>query len=124
MVENGALLRRDSNRHLIASTAKEEDMSKFCHACGNEIDSRAELCPGCGVRQPVDRHRGRKSRNVAAVLALFLGGIGAHKFYLGHMVWGLLYLVFAWTFIPAFLGFLEFFVYVSTSEETFAARHG
>ena len=54
---------------------------------------------------------------------LFLGGIGAHKFYLGHMVWGLLYLVFAWTFIPAFLGFLEFFVYVSTSEETFAPPH-
>lgn len=26
--------------------------SKFCHACGKDLDTRAELCPGCGVRQP------------------------------------------------------------------------
>jgi len=23
----------------------------FCFACGRQIDARAEICPGCGVRQ-------------------------------------------------------------------------
>lgn len=26
--------------------------SKFCFACGRALDARAEICPGCGVRQP------------------------------------------------------------------------
>jgi hypothetical protein len=26
--------------------------TKFCFACGQVIDSRAEICPNCGVRQP------------------------------------------------------------------------
>ena len=30
--------------------------TKFCHACGKVIDARAEICPGCGVRQLVVHH--------------------------------------------------------------------
>lgn len=26
---------------------------KYCHACATVLDARAELCPKCGVRQPV-----------------------------------------------------------------------
>ncbi|MFH4181154.1 zinc ribbon domain-containing protein, partial [Acinetobacter baumannii] len=25
--------------------------TKFCYACGQQIDARAEICPKCGVRQ-------------------------------------------------------------------------
>ena len=44
---------------------------------------------------------------VYALLALFLGGLGAHKFYSGKTFQGILYFVFSWTFIPSFIAFIE-----------------
>ncbi|EFL92339.1 TM2 domain-containing hypothetical protein [Candidatus Regiella insecticola LSR1] len=38
----------------------------------------------------------------------FFGGIGAHKFYLGKIGQGFLYLLFFWTLIPAIIAFIEF----------------
>ena len=40
---------------------------------------------------------------VYILLALFLGGIGAHDFYVGKTVKGLIKLVFCWTGIPMFI---------------------
>ncbi|RJX80311.1 NINE protein [Escherichia coli] len=59
----------------------------------------------------------------AALLAFFLGGLGAHKFYLGKVGQGFLYL-FCWTFIPAIVAFIEFFIYLCTSDEDFARKYG
>ena len=42
-----------------------------------------------------------KSRILAAVLAIFLGGLGIHKFYMGKIGWGVVYLLFCWTGVPA-----------------------
>ncbi|MBR1373314.1 TM2 domain-containing protein [bacterium] len=42
-----------------------------------------------------------------ALLAIFLGGFGAHNFYAGKTVKGIIYLVLCWTFIPALLGLIE-----------------
>ena len=67
---------------------------------------------------------GIKSRMVAALLAIFLGGIGAHKFYLGRTLWGLIYLVFCWTGIPAILGILEGITYLLSSDRSFALKYG
>lgn len=94
----------------------------FCFACGQGIDVRAEICPKCGVRQK--RATGTKSRIAAALLAFFLGGFGIHKFYLGRPVWGIFYLLFCWTFIPAVIAFVEFIVYLCMSDESFAAKYG
>lgn len=58
-----------------------------------------------------------KSKSTAIVLALFLGGVGLHKFYLGKNFQGFLYLVFCWTFIPAFISLLEGFSYMTYSQE-------
>jgi TM2 domain-containing membrane protein YozV len=52
----------------------------------------------------------RKSRTAGLVLTLFLGGIGAHRFYLGETLLGILYLLFFWTFVPAIVAFVELFV--------------
>ena len=64
-----------------------------------------------------------KSRTVALLLALFLGGIGAHKFYLGKVGTGLLYLLFFWTLIPGLIALLEAIRWLYMSNESFAARY-
>ena len=45
---------------------------------------------------------------VYCILAFFLGGIGAHKFYAGKTGVGLMFLIFCWTFIPSFVAFIDF----------------
>nr|WP_228128000.1 TM2 domain-containing protein [Acinetobacter soli] len=60
----------------------------------------------------------------AGVLALFLGGFGVHKFYLGKVGQGILYLLFFWTFIPAIIAFFEAIIYFCTSDENFAKKYG
>lgn len=67
---------------------------------------------------------GKKSRIAAALLAFFLGGFGVHKFYLGRIGWGILYLLFCWTFIPALVAFIEFIIYLCMSDEDFARKYG
>jgi TM2 domain-containing membrane protein YozV len=51
----------------------------------------------------------RKNPTTGVLLALFLGGIGAHHFYMGSIGLGVLYLVFCWTFIPGIVAFVEMF---------------
>ena len=65
-----------------------------------------------------------KSRVAAVLLALFLGGIGAHKFYLGRAGQGIIYLIFCWTFIPGIIAFIEAIVYAVSSEDAFHAKYG
>lgn len=67
---------------------------------------------------------GEKSRIIAALLAFFLGGFGIHKFYLGQIGWGIVYLLFCWTFIPSIVAFIEFIIYLCTSDEDFARKYG
>ena len=50
-----------------------------------------------------------KNRNTALVLTLFLGGLGAHRYYLGQILLGILYTLFCWTFVPAVIAFVELF---------------
>ena len=47
---------------------------------------------------------------VYCVLAFFLGGIGAHKFYAGKVGAGIVYLLFCWTFIPGVIAFIELII--------------
>lgn len=89
----------------------------------------APLCPSCGARQGAQgayrtSSGGGKSRYTAAALALLLGGVGVHKFYLGQVGLGILYLMFSWTLIPGVIAFVEFIIYLSMSDERFAQRYG
>lgn len=52
----------------------------------------------------------QKNPTTAVLLALFLGGLGTHKFYLGQTGMGVVYLLFCWTYIPSIIAFMEAFV--------------
>jgi TM2 domain-containing membrane protein YozV len=52
----------------------------------------------------------KKDRTVALLLTLFLGGLGAHRFYMGQVGLGIVYLVFCWTLVPAMIAFVELFL--------------
>ena len=64
-----------------------------------------------------------KSKVVAALLAIFLGSFGAHKFYLGKIFMGILYLLFCWTWIPGMIGFFEGIVYLCSNDVKFQRKH-
>lgn len=51
----------------------------------------------------------RRDEVVGVLLALFLGGFGAHHFYLRRVGLGILYLCFFWSPFPWVLGFIECF---------------
>ncbi|MFZ2472420.1 MAG: zinc-ribbon domain and TM2 domain-containing protein [Methanothrix sp.] len=96
--------------------------SKFCSECGAKISAKAEVCPKCGVRSLTTAGSGH-NKTTAALLALFLGGLGMHKFYLGRTGMGLIYLVFCWTLIPAFISLVEGIQFLSMSESEFAMKY-
>ncbi|SHG36550.1 TM2 domain-containing protein [Flavobacterium johnsoniae] len=64
-----------------------------------------------------------KNKVTAAVLALFLGGIGIHKFYLGRSIQGIFYLLFCWTLIPSILSFFQFFGLLLMSDHSFNVKY-
>jgi TM2 domain-containing membrane protein YozV len=64
-----------------------------------------------------------KDKNTAAILALFMGTIGVHKFYLGRIGAGILYLIFSLTFIPTVLGLIDFFVLALMDQDEFNRRY-
>jgi TM2 domain-containing membrane protein YozV len=51
----------------------------------------------------------RRDEVVGVLLALFLGGFGAHHFYLRRTGLGILYLCLSWTPLPWILGFIGCF---------------
>lgn len=98
----------------------------FCRGCGQSIHETAYACPKCGAQQRTGATGAApgSSRITAAVLAILIGGLGAHKFYLGKIFMGLLYLVFCWTFIPAVIALIEGIYYLTLSDQEFSAKHG
>jgi TM2 domain-containing membrane protein YozV len=94
----------------------------YCRDCGVVIQARAEICPKCGVRQR-SLSIGSRNRSTAAIFAIFLGGLGVHKFYLGQAGQGIVYLLFCWTLVPAIVAFFEGIIYLSMSDEAFGAKY-
>jgi TM2 domain-containing membrane protein YozV/ribosomal protein S27AE len=97
-------------------------LTKYCSNCGVQIDYKAEICPKCGVRVAPIPSTG-KNKVAAGVLAILLGGLGVHKFYLGKIGWGILYLLFFWTAIPAIAGLIEGIIYLTMSDADFTAKY-
>lgn len=65
----------------------------------------------------------KKSKTTAGILAILLGGLGIHKFYLGKIGMGILYILFCWTYIPAIVGVIEGIIYLTSTEEKFYYKY-
>ena len=60
-------------------------------------------------------------RKIAIVLAIFLGWLGAHRFYLGQIGWGIVYLIILYVFAPLVvaLGLIDAARYLFMTDEEF-----
>lgn len=107
----------------------------FCKFCGAEIDDDCVVCPACGKQvAPLKTEYsssgssifGRdiegKNRLIASLLALFLGWIGLHHFYLENNRYGILSIIFCWTGIPWIIGIVQGVMMLLESDEQFAKR--
>lgn len=98
---------------------------KYCSNCGELINKQADICPECGVRQESGGSSAEADtdQTVAGILAILLGGLGAHKFYQGRVGLGLVYLCFSWTFIPAVIGLVEGILMLVADEDEYAEKY-
>lgn len=62
---------------------------------------------------------GSKSKAAATLWAIFLGGFGAHKFYMGSWGWGIVYLLTFWLYVPFFVSLFECIRYVLMTDDEF-----
>jgi TM2 domain-containing membrane protein YozV len=65
-----------------------------------------------------------KSKLASSLLAIFLGWLGIHKFYLGDTKMGVIYLIFFWTAIPGVVGLIEGIIWLTQSDEVWLAKYG
>lgn len=63
----------------------------------------------------------KKNKTTAGLLGIFLGGFGAHKFYIGKPLIGFIYFITGCTLIPSILGIVEGIMYLVWNEEKFDA---
>ncbi len=60
----------------------------YCQNCKNPTDPAAVICVNCGVQLLAAVPQDARSKLVAALLGIFIGGFGVHRFYLGYMTIG------------------------------------
>lgn len=68
----------------------------YCKNCGKEIDDNAVVCVNCGCAvkdiQTANASQG-KSWVTTLLLCFFLGSLGIHRFYTGHIASGIAQLI-------------------------------
>lgn len=102
-----------------------------CRYCGSWLDGRLQrevMAPPPSMPvvayapAPVVPPQNVPNKGTAIALALILGGLGVHKFYMGNTGMGVLYLLFCWTLIPAIGAFIEGIIYASESDAAWIRR--
>ena len=75
---------------------------KYCAQCGAQLVDEAVVCPHCGCAvaptKTVDPNASPKSRLITLLLCIFVGGLGIHRFYVGKIGTGVLWLLTAGCF--------------------------
>ena len=81
--------------------------TSFCPNCGQPTTPGAAVCTSCGCGLTVAPAADAKSKLVAGLLAIFLGGLGIHNFYLGYTGKGVAQLLLSCTGISAIWALIE-----------------
>lgn len=66
-----------------------------------------------------DRPQIVQTKLIQSALAIFLGAFGAHKFYQGKTIQGVLYFLLSWTTLPTWIGIVEGIRYLFMPVEDF-----
>ena len=64
---------------------------KYCPYCSKKVNEDQDVCLSCG--KTIKNTNNGKSRILAAILALLVGSLGVHNFYLGYNSKGVIQLV-------------------------------
>ncbi|MBO8477577.1 MAG: TM2 domain-containing protein [Bacteroidetes bacterium] len=98
----------------------------YCPNCGTKVPENVRFCPKCGREICQSGNRtGQKDKLVAGLLAIFLGYLGIHYFYLGKTTGGIITIVLSlctcglWSVVTLIQGIL---MLVST-DEAFAEKY-
>jgi len=106
----------------------------FCQRCGNPAVPGQMACVRCGAGLVgYASAAGDKNKVAAGVLAILLGGLGVHKFYLGYTNAGAIMLAgtvggfclaflvigFLFLWIPSVIGLIEGIIYLTKSDAEF-----
>lgn len=77
-----------------------ESTQKYCVECGARINAKAEICPVCGVRQPMHYYQDQCNNQIkderwlaCLLFCIFLGPLGVHRFYVGKVTTGIIQLL-------------------------------
>ena len=80
----------------------------YCPNCGQPTNPGAAACTSCGAALTVAPAADAKSKLIAGLLGIFLGGLGVHNFYLGYTGKGVAQLLLSLCFgIGAIWGLVE-----------------
>ena len=80
----------------------------FCPNCGEAVAPNAAVCLKCGCSLASVAYGEQKSKLVAGLLGIFLGGLGIHNFYLGNTGKAIAQIALSFCFgIGAIWGFIE-----------------
>lgn len=93
---------------------------------GMSVDFEADSGNAVGVYRALGRAskiaEGNVSKPALTLWAIFLGGFGAHKFYVGSWGWGLVYLLTCWLYVPFIVALVEWVRYVLMSDDEFHSK--
>ena len=108
--------------------------TKYCTRCGAPNEQEAAHCVSCGAPfAPPPSYDGYvqygdpswpvRSKIAAGIFGILLGSFGVHKFYLGKIGLGIVYILFFWTGIPGIIGIIEGILYLTSSDRDFEAKN-
>lgn len=104
-----------------------EDGAKFCASCGAPINAEQAEQPSYFQAPPVQM--GLKNKLVAGLLAILLGSLGIHKFYLGYTKPGIIMLLVSLltcgfgAAVMQIIGIVEGIMYLTKTDEEFYATY-